>query len=283
MAKSSSVMGEPGVRQALVDLAGAVLPLSTRGLQRELEERLALIPNEINEYGYDAYGLSPDFMRRSLLPGALLYKYWFRCETRDIDRLPQGRMLLIANHAGQLPFDGMMLSMALILEAEPPRIARGMAEYFVSRLPWVGTAAARGGAMVGTMVLAALAAVVGHNWSVFLKFRGGRGVTTYFGGMMALSWPTALLGGELFIISAFTTRFVSLGSIAAVVGTYALMILFTVFYNWPLEFLLYALIGTIVIIIMHRGNINRLLTGNERRLGEKAEELQEPTPGDGEG
>jgi glycerol-3-phosphate acyltransferase PlsY len=133
------------------------------------------------------------------------------------------------------------------------------------------------------LVLAALAAVVGHNWSVFLKFRGGRGVTTYFGGMIALSWQAALLGGELFIISAFTTRFVSLGSIAAVVGTYALMILFTVFFNLPLEFLLYALIGTIVIIIMHRGNINRLLAGNERRLGDKAEELQESTQGDGEG
>ena len=133
------------------------------------------------------------------------------------------------------------------------------------------------------LVLAALAAVVGHNWSVFLKFRGGRGVTTYFGGMMALSWPAALLGGELFIISAFTTRFVSLGSIAAVVGTYALMILFTIFYNWPLEFLLYALVGTVVIIVMHRGNINRLLSGSERRLGDKAEELQEPTSGDGEG
>jgi glycerol-3-phosphate acyltransferase PlsY len=133
------------------------------------------------------------------------------------------------------------------------------------------------------MVLAALAAVVGHNWSVFLKFRGGRGVTTYFGGMMALSWLTALLGGELFIISVFTTRFVSLGSIAAVVGTYALMILFTIFYDLPLEFLLYALIGTIVIIIMHRGNINRLLSGSERRLGDKAEELQESNPGNGEG
>jgi glycerol-3-phosphate acyltransferase PlsY len=100
---------------------------------------------------------------------------------------------------------------------------------------------------------------------------------------MALSWPAALLGGELFIIGAFATRFVSLGSIAAVVGTYALMILFTIFYNWPLEFLLYALVGTIVIIVMHRGNINRLLAGNERRLGEKAEELQEHTSGEGEG
>lgn len=133
------------------------------------------------------------------------------------------------------------------------------------------------------MVLAALSAVVGHNWSVFLKFRGGRGVTTYFGGMMALSWLTALLGGELFIISVFTTRFVSLGSIAAVVGTYALMIIFTVFYHLPLEFLLYSLVGTIVIIIMHRGNINRLLSGSERRLGDKAEELQEPNAGDGDG
>jgi 1-acyl-sn-glycerol-3-phosphate acyltransferase len=148
--RATSVVGEEGVRQALVDLAGAVLPLSTRELQREVDRRLERLPNQLNEYGYDAYGLSPDFLRQSMLPGILLYKYWFRCETRHIERLPPGRMLLIANHAGQLPFDGMMLSSALLMEAEPPRVARGMAEYFVSRLPFVGTAAARGGAMVGT-------------------------------------------------------------------------------------------------------------------------------------
>jgi 1-acyl-sn-glycerol-3-phosphate acyltransferase len=59
-------------------------------------------------------------------------------------------VLVVANHAGQLPFDGMMLATALLLEAEPPRIARGMGEYWIPRLPFVGTAAARGGAMVGT-------------------------------------------------------------------------------------------------------------------------------------
>jgi len=133
------------------------------------------------------------------------------------------------------------------------------------------------------LVLAAFSAVVGHNWSVFLKFRGGRGVTTFFGGMMALSPIAALLGGELFIISAFTTRFVSLGSLIAVVGTYTVMIVLTVFNNWPLEFLLYALVGAVVIIVMHRGNITRLLAGSERRLGDKAEELQGPTAGEGEG
>ena len=96
-----------------MDLAGAVLPLSTRGLQSELEDRLARLPNEINEYGYDSLRALAGLPRRSLLPGALLYKYWFRCQTRHIERLPPGRMLLIANHAGQLPFDGAMLSSAL--------------------------------------------------------------------------------------------------------------------------------------------------------------------------
>ncbi len=137
-------------RQALEDLAGALLPLSTRKLQAEITERLRKIPNHINEFGYDAYGLSPEWMQRMALPGVLLYRYYFRAETFDIDQLPEGRMLLIANHAGQLPFDGAMLSTALLLDAEPPRIARPMAEYWLPRIPWVGLALTRGGAMVGT-------------------------------------------------------------------------------------------------------------------------------------
>jgi 1-acyl-sn-glycerol-3-phosphate acyltransferase len=139
-----------GIVQAWVDLAGAALPLAVRDLQRELEQKLAKIPNRINEFGYDAYGLSPDWMRRMSLPIVLLYRYYFRCETHDIERLPQGRMLLVANHAGQLPFDGAMLACALLLEAEPPRIARPMGEYWIPRLPWFNIALSRGGAMVGT-------------------------------------------------------------------------------------------------------------------------------------
>ncbi|NNL65516.1 MAG: acyltransferase family protein [Myxococcales bacterium] len=84
------------------------------------------------------------------LPGALLYRHWFRCLTFGIERLPPGRMLLVANHAGQLPFDGAMLASALLLDAEPPRVARPMGEYFIPRLPFLGVAFARGGATVGT-------------------------------------------------------------------------------------------------------------------------------------
>ena len=56
-----------GVRQALVDLAGALTPLSLRDLQAEIEERLEKVPNRINEFGYDPYGLAPDWLRRAAL------------------------------------------------------------------------------------------------------------------------------------------------------------------------------------------------------------------------
>jgi 1-acyl-sn-glycerol-3-phosphate acyltransferase len=134
----------------LGDLAGALVPLSTRDLVLEVEDRLRKIPNRINEYGYDPYGLSPEWLRSTAVPGVLLYRYYFRTEAPGIEKVPAGRCLLVANHAGQLPFDAMMLSTAMLLDAEPPRIARGMGEYWIPRLPFVGTAAARGGAMVGT-------------------------------------------------------------------------------------------------------------------------------------
>jgi len=126
--------------------------------------------------------------------------------------------------------------------------------------------------------LAALAAMAGHNWSVFLKFKGGRGVATFFGGLIALCPVAALFGGEIFIIGAGWSRFASLGSIAGAVGTYTILIPLTIFNGFPLEYLVYALIGTLAIIIMHRGNIARLLSGKERKLGEKAETADSPPP-----
>lgn len=125
-------------------------------------------------------------------------------------------------------------------------------------------------------VLAAAAAVAGHNWSVFLKFRGGSGVATFFGGLIALCPVVALFGGEIIIIGASLTRFASIGSIAGVVGTYAILVPLTVLNGFPLEYLVYALLGTFMIIVMHRGNIARLITGKERKLGEKAEKLSVP-------
>jgi glycerol-3-phosphate acyltransferase PlsY len=121
--------------------------------------------------------------------------------------------------------------------------------------------------------LAALAAMAGHIWPVFLKFRGGRGVATFFGGLAALSPVVALFGGQVFAIGVGLTRFASLGSIAGVVGTYTILVPLTILDGFPLEYLVYCLLGTIIIIIMHRDNIARLLAGKERKLGEAAQSI----------
>lgn len=135
---------------ALADLAGAAVPLSVRELDAEIGDRLSKVPTAVNEYGFDRFGLSPQEARRLLLPAALLYRYYFRVSTDGIDRVPAGRVLLISNHAGQLPFDAAMIGAAMVLEAEPPRIARGMGEYWIPQLPFVSSSAHRMGSMVGT-------------------------------------------------------------------------------------------------------------------------------------
>ena len=127
---------------------------------------------------------------------------------------------------------------------------------------------------VGTLlvqVAAALASVAGHNWSIFLKFKGGRGVATYFGGLTALCPPAAIIGTETLFISAGLTRYVSFGSILGVVISYIVLLPLTIVYKFPLEYMGYALVGSVVILVMHKDNINRLITGTERKLGEKAE------------
>lgn len=125
--------------------------------------------------------------------------------------------------------------------------------------------------MLIAQVMAALAAIAGHNWSVFLKFKGGRGVATFFGGLVALCPIAAILGGEVFIIGSGLTKFASLASIAAAVSTYGILIPLTILGGFPIEYLIYTLIGTIIILVMHRDNIRRLMSGRERRLGDKVE------------
>ena len=93
----------------------------------------------------------------------------------------------------------------------------------------------------------------------------------------------ALFGGEVFILGAGLTRFASLGSIAGVVGTYTILVPLTILHGFPIEYLVYTLIGTITIIVMHRGNIARLIAGTERKLGEKAGKIDSPSSDKGMG
>jgi len=130
--------------------------------------------------------------------------------------------------------------------------------------------------MLLAQVMAALAAIAGHIWPVFFRFRGGRGVATFLGGLIALCPPAAIVGGEVMIIGVGLTRYASLGSIAGTVSTYAILIPLHILNGFPIEYLAYALIGTIIVIAMHRDNIARLVSGKERKLGDKAEESNLP-------
>jgi glycerol-3-phosphate acyltransferase PlsY len=127
-------------------------------------------------------------------------------------------------------------------------------------------------------VAAALCAMAGHKWSVFLKFHGGRGVAPFFGGLLALCPLAALFGGEVLIIGASLTRYASLGSITGAVGSYTILVPLTIVNGYPVEYLIYALIGAIFIIVVHRDNISRLLAGTERRLGERVEISRSAVP-----
>jgi len=110
-----------------------------------------MIPTRLNSYGFDPFGFDPDFGRNLLTTMAYVYRYWFRVDARGIERVPSGRVLLVANHAGNtFAWDGAMLAMSLFFEGWPPRIVRGMAEYFLPTIPFFNVYMQRFGSVVGT-------------------------------------------------------------------------------------------------------------------------------------
>jgi glycerol-3-phosphate acyltransferase PlsY len=124
--------------------------------------------------------------------------------------------------------------------------------------------------------VAALAAIGGHTWSIFLRFKGGRGVSTFIGGLLAMYWPAAVVGGGLMLIVGFRTRYMSLGSIIGAVTAYIMLASFNILrihFLRPIpaiSYVTYAMIGAIFIYVMHRDNITRLFNGTERKIGDKA-------------
>ena len=93
----------------------------------EVNERSARLPTRLNEYGFDPFGFEPASMRSLLAPMVLAYRYYFRAETSGIENVPEGRVLVIGNHAGNtFAWDGALAAMSLFLDGEPPRLVRGI-------------------------------------------------------------------------------------------------------------------------------------------------------------
>ncbi|HJQ83552.1 MAG TPA: lysophospholipid acyltransferase family protein [Candidatus Binatia bacterium] len=139
-----------GVVSSVAQAAVGALPVSFAAIQREVDERMQRIPTRLNSYGYDAWGFHPETAKRAFVSTSMLYHYWFRVAVHGIDRLPRGRVLLIANHAGQIALDAAMIGAACFFEAEPPRVIRGMGEYWLPTVPFVNELMVRTGSVVGT-------------------------------------------------------------------------------------------------------------------------------------
>jgi len=114
--------------------------------------------------------------------------------------------------------------------------------------------------------IAGLAAMAGHNWPVFARFKGGRGVTAYFGTLFAIYPPVAIFGVEVLAISALRSRHMSLGSILSVLAAWCLLVPLTIVYDFPPIYLAYGLAATALLVFQHRDNVKRLQQGIERRL-----------------
>ena len=116
-----------------------------------------------------------------------------------------------------------------------------------------------------------LVAIAGHNWPVFLRLRGGRGVTTSLGGLTALSWPIGLLAFGLGVGIIALSRYVSLGSMMGSIGVALVVLVLVVLGRQPLWLFLYAGPMAGLIVFQHRDNISRLRLGQERKLGQAAD------------
>jgi len=114
-------------------------------------ERLESVHFHDAGHGYDAFGMHPSFVAMAAGMLSPLYHRYFRVLSYGAEHIPaHGSAVFACNHSGNIPFDGMMLWMDVLLHTEPPRVLRAVADHFVPSLPWIGTFFARGGVVGGS-------------------------------------------------------------------------------------------------------------------------------------
>jgi glycerol-3-phosphate acyltransferase PlsY len=111
-----------------------------------------------------------------------------------------------------------------------------------------------------------LAAILGHSFPVFLRFRGGRAVTTTGGVLLGLAWPAALMGLAVWLVVVWLTRYISAGSMAAALTVPIYMLLVGKRREWVVCWCAVAAL----VVLRHLPNIKRLFAGTEAKIGQRA-------------
>lgn len=155
-------------RSALARLADVaardVLPFASRmalGVRRSVDElsltllgsdfdlRAQQLRDRYRSLGGDPFGLDADTAKYAIMVCSFFHRMYFRTEVFGLENVPAGRVLLIANHSGQIPLDGAIIGSSMFLDLDPPRMIRAMVEKWASSLPFVSTFFSRVGQVVG--------------------------------------------------------------------------------------------------------------------------------------
>ncbi|HHS89375.1 MAG TPA: glycerol-3-phosphate 1-O-acyltransferase PlsY [Rhodobacteraceae bacterium] len=112
--------------------------------------------------------------------------------------------------------------------------------------------------------IAALGAMLGHLYPVFLRFKGGKGVATFLGTLLALAWPVGLAACATWLVTAILFRYSSLAALVA--SALAPIYMFVWYHTHTAAMVLFL---AALIFYKHRANIRRLLTGKEPKIGQK--------------
>lgn len=123
-------------------------------------------------------------------------------------------------------------------------------------------------------VIVGLAAIVGHNNSIYLGFKGGKGIATMFGVLLALSPAATLFAAVTWGLVVGATRYASLGSLSAATS----IPLYFIFTRAPVPYVLFGVLACALAFVRHRSNICNLLTGRELRLGAHVDPDDEVPP-----
>lgn len=116
----------------------------------EIETLVASIPKPIGSFGYDPWGYNEDTFKLGLGAARLLYDRYFRVVAHGLNHIPaQGRVLIVGNHSGQLPMDGVLVGVAAATNPHGPRVARAMIERFFPTVPWLGNLLNALGGVIG--------------------------------------------------------------------------------------------------------------------------------------
>ncbi|MCK7550013.1 lysophospholipid acyltransferase family protein [Marinobacter goseongensis] len=124
--------------------------LKSKLVPAELSEQINRIRKPIGSLGYDPWGYNNEAIKYGLSLTRHVYEKYFRVEASGVEHIPaEGPVLIIANHSGQLPIDGLLIGYALASRKEKPRIPRAMIERFFPTVPYLGNLLNEVGAVLG--------------------------------------------------------------------------------------------------------------------------------------